>query len=110
MSTNDDKIFTLSELAKAALEHHFGETNRPTLRVFLSFWAESGPRLEVAPDAPAFTDSDFSIEGWHFVINTNLLHQASPITVDFGPEGFCIQSSLDFTAAGGNCGGACDSH
>lgn len=110
MGTCANHLLTLTDAARAALEHHFGPTQRPNLRVFLSFLDESGPRLDVAPDEPNATDTAITTQGWPFVINTLLLQQAAPVTVDFGPDGFLVHSGLDFSEAGGNCGGKCGAH
>jgi len=110
MGLREKDLFGLTEAASDALAGHFGETGRPSLRVFLSFLSDSGPRLELAPDAPTAVDTTFSARGWHFVVNSQLLQQAAPLLVDCGEDGFVIHSSLDFSQAGGNCGGSCGSH
>lgn len=89
---------------------HFQGQSKPTLRIFMSFLDEKGPRLELAPDPPTPADTHCRVDGWTFVISTLLLHQAAPLTIDIGPKGFLIKSSLDFSEAGGNCGGACGDH
>jgi hypothetical protein len=110
MATSSASSIVLTPAAKAALELHFQGQDKPTLRVFLSFLAESGPRLELAPDAPTPADRQCRVDGWDFVIGSLLLDQAAPLTIDIGPKGFTIQSGLDFSDAGGNCGGACGDH
>lgn len=100
----------MTPAAKQALDLHFLGQDKPALRIFLSFLDEAGPRLELAPDAPTPADSHIHVDGWTFVISRLLLDQAAPLTVDIGPKGFAIQSSLDFSEAGGNCGGACGDH
>lgn len=110
MGSSTDKAFALTEAAQTVLERHFGENARPVLRVFLSFLDDNGPRLDLAPDVPAATDTLCDVSGWRFVVNTQLLQQAAPITVDCDADGFRVLSSLDFSEAGGNCGGSCGSH
>ena len=110
MDTDTAAAFSLTVAAHAALSRHFGANKPESLRVFLSFWSESGPRLELAPDAPAADDVAFTVSGWDFVVGRQLWLQASPLTVDCGPEGFVIGSSLDFSEAGGSCGGNCGHH
>jgi Fe-S cluster assembly iron-binding protein IscA len=110
MGSTTSNLLTVTDAAKMALARCFAETTRPPLRVFLSFLNDAGPRLELAPDTPTATDTSFTVDGWHCVINTQLLQQAAPVMIDFGPDGFVIHSSLDFSEAGGNCGGACGSH
>ena len=101
---------TLTEAAKAALENVLGAGQHPDLRVFMSFLDASGPRLDLAPDVASDGDAVFRFGDWRFVISALLLEQAAPVRIDCGPDGFVIQSSLDFSEAGGNCGGACGDH
>lgn len=110
MGLREKDLLSLTEAADSALANHFGATGRPSLRVFLSFLSDSGPRLELAPDTPTAADTTFSARSWQFVINSQLLQQAAPLLVDCGEDGFVIHSSLDFSQAGGNCGGLCGSH
>ena len=110
MATSLASTLVLTEAAQALLDLHFQDREKPCLRVFLSFMYESGPRLDLAPDAPGPDDTVCQAGGWTFAVKTLLLEQAAPITVDIGPEGFCMRSSLDFTEAGGNCGGSCGDH
>lgn len=99
----------LTAAAKDALDLLLADQPRPVLRVFLSFLDESGPRLDLAPDVPAASDDLFTCQGWQICISSLLHAQAAPVTVDYGPGGFHIHSRLDFSEAGGNCGGACGS-
>ncbi|MHC1712267.1 MAG: hypothetical protein AB9872_08960 [Solidesulfovibrio sp.] len=110
MPSSETTILTLATEAKTVLEHHFSAGNRPALRIFLSFLHDSGPRLELAPDQQTATDIALTVDGWHFIINDQLMQQAAPLAVDVGPDGFLIHSALDFSEAGGNCGGTCGSH
>jgi hypothetical protein len=110
MATSSAASVVLSQAAKAALDLHFQGQAKPVLRIFLSFMDESGPRLELAPDAATAADTQCRVGGWTFVIGSLLLDQAAPLTIDIGPKGFTIHSSLDFSEAGGNCGGLCGDH
>lgn len=110
MGTTAANAITLTEAAGTALERLLGDRPRPDLRVFLSFLHESGPRLELAPDTAGEADFACQSRGWRIIISALLLEQAAPVTVDCGPDGFIIHSSLDFSEAGGNCGGACGNH
>ena len=110
MDTTVANAVNLTDAARDALERILGDGPRPDLRVFLSFLHESGPRLDLAPDAASEADIICQARGWRFVASALLLKQAAPVTVDCGPDGFIIHSSLDFSEAGGNCGGACGGH
>ncbi|OLN26730.1 HesB-like domain [Desulfovibrio sp. DV] len=110
METNQSPHIRLTAAARTALDTLLGPQNRPVLRVFLSFLHESGPRLELAPDPPTDADTIVDLAGRTICMSSLLLDQAAPVTIDCGPGGFAIHSSLDFSEAGGNCGGACGSH
>jgi Fe-S cluster assembly iron-binding protein IscA len=110
MNIREDDLLSLTEAADIALSALFAPAVRPNLRIFLSFLSDSGPRLELAADEPTGDDAAFSARGWRFVVNRALLQQAAPLVVDCGEEGFVIRSSLDFSLAGGNCGGSCGTH
>ena len=110
MDMHAENCVRLTDAARLALDNLLGAQPRPELRVFLSFLHTSGPRLDIAPDAASAEDAVFDLGGWRLVISALLLSQAAPITVDCGPGGFVIHSSLDFSEAGGNCGGACNGH
>ncbi len=101
---------TLTDAAKAVLDLHFQDQERPCLRIFLSFLHDSGPRLDLAPDTPTPSDTECQANGWRFLVNSLLLEQAAPLTVDLGPDSLVVRSSLDFSQAGGNCGGSCGNH
>lgn len=98
----------LTEAARLALESLFAGVQKPQLRVFLSFMHASGPRLEIAPDTAGEADVAVSTEGFCLCMARLLLEQAAPVVVDYGPEGFVVRSRLDFSEAGGHCGGKCD--
>ncbi|EFL50024.1 conserved hypothetical protein [Solidesulfovibrio fructosivorans JJ]] len=110
MEIVDSAAFTVTEAALSALSLHFGDDRPPCLRVFLSFMSESGPRLELSLDAPTGDDATFAVDGWQFAVNRQLWLQAAPLTVDCDGQGFRIRSSLDFSEAGGSCGGSCSHH
>lgn len=110
MDTRDDDLVRLTPAASAALAMRFNDGERPCLRVFLSFLSDSGPRLELSLADPTGDDATFVKDGWRLVINRQLFLQAAPVVVDCDDTGFRIDSGLDFSEAGGNCGGACGSH
>ena len=110
MEMNQSPRIRLTDAARTALDALLGTEKHPELRVFLSFLHESGPRLELAPDPATAADTTVALAGVTICISTLLLEQAAPVTIDCGPGGFAIHSALDFSEAGGNCGGACGSH
>lgn len=110
MVTSPISTISLTEAAQTALRTTFQDRARPSLRIFMSFMYDGGPRLDVAPDAPNADDSVCQVDGWTVVINTQLLNQAAPLSIDVGPQGYVVHSALDFSEAGGDCGGTCDHH
>lgn len=110
MDIREDELLRMTPAAGAALAQRFADGERPCLRVFLSFLSDSGPRLELSLAEPEGNDASFVRDGWRFVVNRGLLVQAAPLVVDCDVTGFLIHSSLDFSEAGGNCGGDCGSH
>ena len=110
MATSILSTISVTEAAQASLTTLFAGKQRPPLRVYLSFMHDSGPCLDLAPDAPEATDTVCDVDGWTIVVNTQLFNQAVPLSIDVGPQGYVIHSALDFSQAGGNCGGDCDHH
>lgn len=100
----------MTEAAQATLTLSFQDRERLPLRVFMSFMYDGGPRLDVAPDVPTAADTVCQVDGWTIVVNSQLLKQAAPLSIDVGPQGFLVHSALDFSEAGGTCGGLCDHH
>lgn len=110
MDIRKEDLVQLTPAGRAALDGQFPQGNRPILRVFLSFLSDSGPRLELSLATTESTDVLFTVDGWRILVNRELLQQAAPLTVDCDANGFLIHSSLDFSEAGGSCGGDCGSH
>ena len=57
----------------------------------------------MALDEPKDTDQVFTIEGFTYLVEKELLEKAQPITVDFSGMGFKLDCSLDFGSAAGGC-------
>lgn len=110
MATSIFSSISVTQAAQTALAMTFQGKQRPPLRVFLSFMHDTGPQLDVAPDSPTPADTVCDVDGWTIVVNTQLLNQAAPLSIDMGAKGIVIHSALDFSEAGGNCGGTCDHH
>ncbi len=67
----------------------------------------------MALDEPKDTDSNYEIDGFQYIIDTDFLEKAKSITVDFQQYGFKITAGVEFgggacgscsTASGGSCG------
>ena len=58
----------------------------------------------MALDEPVDTDSEFDIDGFIFIINSDFLEKAQPIKVDFHMYGFKLDCGIDFGAGCTSCG------
>lgn len=96
-------MVTVTQPAKAQLDQYFSQNEKAPIRIFLSGGGCSGPKLALALDDPKDSDDVFDVEGYSFVVDKELLGQATPLTVDFACSGFSIDSSLEL--GGGGCGG-----
>lgn len=59
----------------------------------------------MALDEPRDTDNVFNVNGFQFIVDKEFYEKAKPVTVDFMGYGFRITSSINFSPAGGACGG-----
>ena len=87
------------EVTKSATDEiakYFRGKEVKPIRIFLNSGGWGGPGLALALDEPKDTDDVFKINGFQFVINTDLLKQAEPIKVDFSPFGFRFDCALQF--------------
>ena len=58
----------------------------------------------MALDEPNDNDGTYDISGLTYVVDKELMEQATPIKIDFGGRGFTITSSLVFEEGCGGCG------
>lgn len=57
----------------------------------------------MALDELADTDTEFAINGFKFIVNTEFLEKAKPIKVDFHMYGFKLDCGIDFGAGCTSC-------
>jgi len=97
-------MITLTQMAKDKIDQYFSENEAGPIRIFLHQGGCSGPFLGLALDAPGDADTTVEVEGYTFVMESALFEQAKPVTVDLGPMGFMVSSSLKLERASGGCG------
>jgi Fe-S cluster assembly iron-binding protein IscA len=63
----------------------------------------------MALDEPVDTDTEFEVDDFKFIVNSDFLEKAKPIKVDFHMYGFKLDCAIDFGAACTSCGtkGSC---
>lgn len=101
-------MLTLSNTASEQIKEYFAGKDTQPIRVFLSGGGCSGPRLMLALDEVRDGDKTFDLEGFSFVVDEELLQEATPIHIDLTPMGFSLTSSLKLQGGGG-CGCSCGS-
>ncbi len=96
-------MFTVSEAAQKQIKEVFKDREIKPIRIFFSQGGCCGPEMAMAIDEKRDNDSVFEVDGFEYVVDSNLLKQANPINVDFHPNGFVVSSQL--TSGGGGCSG-----
>ncbi len=99
-------MLVLTETAREEIEKYFADKEKAPIRIFLASGGCSGPSLSLALDEPADTDEKGEVEGFTFIMNKELYDEAKPLTLDMGPMGFQVLSSLQLQSEGG-CSGGC---
>ena len=103
-------MLQLTDTAKAELINYFKDNAASPIRIFLAPGGCSGPRLSLALDEANDNDErvDFG-DGITMIMNKDLLEEAKPVTINMGPAGFTVESSMELAPAGGEggCGGCC---
>lgn len=97
-------MITLTKPAKDKIDEYFATTEAGPIRIFLHQGGCSGPFLGLALDAPGEADDTHDVDGYTFVMDKALYAEAKPLTVDLGPMGFMVASSLKLDRSGGGCG------
>jgi len=63
----------------------------------------------MALDEPADSDDQYTVDGFKYIVDRELLEKAKPIKVDFKGMGFKLDCGIDFGARGGCAGCGSDS-
>ena len=101
-------MIEVTTIAQQQLNEYFADKEAQPIRIYLTSGGCSGPRLMLALDEPGEGDEVMETGGLTYVMDKDLYAQAKPLTVDLGPMGFEIASSLEL---GGGCcpSGGCSS-
>lgn len=104
-------MFTVTDAAKKQLDSFFSDKPKAAIRIYLSEGGCAGPRLALAMDELKDGDDSFDVEGYTFLVESDLMAKAKPLTVDLSYMGFQILSSLELPKGGcstGSCStGSC---
>ena len=98
-------MFTVTDNAKKELDVFFADKEKSPVRVYMAAGGCSGPRLALALDDPAESDSVFDEQGFKFCMEKDLYEKAQDITIDAGYMGFTVQPAVPLAAAGRGCAG-----
>ena len=101
-------MIQVSEAARKEVKAYFQGKEIKPVRIFLNQGC-GGPQLAMAIDLKQDNDMAFEYDGVEYVMETDLLKEASPVTVDFNGMGFSIGSSLKLSSGCSSCGtkGSC---
>ncbi|MFP5220907.1 MAG: IscA/HesB family protein [Acidobacteriota bacterium] len=99
-------MLTVTETAKNQLDSFFSDKPKASIRIYLSEGGCAGPRLALAMDEKNEGDDAFDVSGYTFLVESDLMAKAKPLTVDLTHMGFQILSSLELPK-GGCSSGSC---
>ena len=98
----------ISDDAKKELNAYFEGKDKSPIRIYMAPGGCSGPRLILALDEPTDQDKVEEVEGFKFVINSELADQVKNVKIELSPIGFEVIPEVPLPqAAGGGCGGCC---
>ncbi|MEF2146517.1 MAG: IscA/HesB family protein [Desulfovibrionaceae bacterium] len=107
-------MLTLTDAALTELKKYFESNELQPVRVFLAQGGCSGPQLALGLDEKRDGDEAYDFDGGiSLVMDGELMAEAKPVTIDMGPMGFTIGSSLPVNTGGccgssaGGCGSGC---
>ncbi|MGE4290930.1 MAG: IscA/HesB family protein [Desulfovibrio sp.] len=96
-------MLELTDAALTGLKKYFESNDMAPIRVFVA-QSCSGASLALGLDEVRDGDKSFDFDGGiKVVMDAELLEGAQPVSIDMGPMGFAVSSSLEFPQGGG-CG------
>jgi iron-sulfur cluster assembly protein len=106
-------MLEVTQAATAQVAEYFSGQNPTPIRIFLNQGGWAGPGLAMALDEPKDTDQVYTIDGFTYLVDNDLLEKAKPIKVDFSVMGFKLDCAMDFGSSKSACGscssGSCGS-
>lgn len=100
-------MITLTENARKELEAYFADKEKASVRLYMAAGGCSGPRLALALDEPNNEDKTFTVDGFTFCVNTELMETIGGATVDLTCMGFTVTPVNELPGGGGCGGGGC---
>lgn len=102
-------MFNVTEKAQEQVRVYFEGKQKMPIRVFLHQGGCGGPQMAMALDDKKDSDTVFTFDDVDYIVETEFLQQAQPISVDFIESGFKVTSSLELGGGCSSCGssGSC---
>ncbi|GAB6144499.1 IscA/HesB family protein [Desulfocicer niacini] len=101
-------MINVTEKAQEQIKAFFESRDIKPVRIFLNQGC-GGAQLAMALDDKKETDAATEIAGVTYLMDTDLLKDATPVEIDFSGTGFQISSSLELSSGCSSCGshGSC---
>ncbi|WP_027183257.1 IscA/HesB family protein [Desulfovibrio inopinatus] len=97
-------MITMTDQAKERIDEYFADKEKMPIRVFVGGGC-SGMGLHLRlEEAASPEDTTVEASGYTFIMESELLEQAKPVSIDISPMGFDINSSIEFPKSTGGCG------
>ncbi len=98
-------MLKVTEKAQEEIAGYFKDKEITPIRIFLNSGGWGGPSFTMALDESKDNDEVFEFGNQPYVINKELLAEASPVTVDFNEMGYKIDTNMVMPESGcGGCG------
>ncbi len=101
-------MINVTEKAQEQIKAFFEGRDIKPVRIFLNQGC-GGAQLAMALDDKKESDSATEIAGVTYLMDTELLNDATPVEIDFSGTGFQISSRLELSSGCSSCGshGSC---
>ena len=105
-------MITVTQAVQEEVAKYFNGKEKSPVRIFITSGC-GGDSLAMALDQPKETDTVVTQGDVDYIMETDLLEKAQPVTVDYTDMGFNLSSSLELggggcssCGTGGGCGGS----
>ncbi len=101
-------MINVTKTAQEMVQAYFEDNPPQPVRIFITSGC-GGSQLAMALDEIKPTDTIFTHGGIEYIMETDLLEQASPVEVEYMGTGFKISSQLELGGGCSSCGtnGSC---
>ncbi|MEG2172965.1 MAG: IscA/HesB family protein [Desulfovibrionaceae bacterium] len=105
-------MITMTDAVCTELEGYFADKEKENIRIYLAHGGCGGPKLALALDAATDEDESFSLSGFSFCMEKNLVSTLGDIHIDLTPMGFSLEAANPLPTSEGccgscSCGGSC---